>query len=147
MKCNLRSAISVSGKSLSLSILSMVMIGGILPLGAIAAVGVSPSIVAQNPDLQATAEQFVDALAAGDIESARSLLNPLVKKDWSEAMMRQSWQDLIGVTGAFQERLSSQVEDQVVLVSVKFENTTNDIIVIFDESGQIIGFDFPKIEG
>jgi Protein of unknown function (DUF3887) len=147
MKCNLRSAISVSGKSLSLSILSMVMIGGILPLGAIAAVGVSPSIVAQNPNLQATAEQFVDTLAAGDIESARSLLNPLVKKDWSEAMMRQSWQDLIGVTGAFQERLSSQVEDQVVLVSVKFENTTNDIIVIFDESGQIIGFDFPKIEG
>ena len=147
MKCNLRSVISVSGKSLSLSILSAVLIGGILPLGAIAAVGVSPSIIAQNPDLQATAEQFVDALATDDIEGARSLLNPLVKKDWSEAMMRQSWQDLLGVTGAFQGRLSSRVEDLVVLVSAQFENTTNDIIVIFDESGQIIGFDFPKMDG
>lgn len=145
MKCNLRSAILVSSKALSLSIFSAVMVGGILPLTAIAAIGVSPSIVSQNPDLQATAEQFVDALAADDIQTAHGLLNPLVKKDWSEPMMRQSWQDLIAVTGAFKERLSSTVEDQVVLVTVQFENTTNDIIVIFDESGLITGFDFPKM--
>jgi Protein of unknown function (DUF3887) len=147
MKCNLRSAMSVSSKALFLSILSSVMVGGILPLTAIAAGEVSPSIVAQNSDLQVTAETFVDALATDDIETAHALLNPLVKKDWSETMMRQSWQDLIAVTGAFQERLSSKVEDRVVLVTVQFENTTNDLIVIFDESGQIIGFDFPEVEG
>jgi Protein of unknown function (DUF3887) len=146
MKCNLHSAISVSSKALSLSILSCVMVGGILPLTAIAAVGVSPSIVVQNLDLQTTAETFVDALATDDIETAHALLNPLVKKDWPEPMMRQSWQDLIAVTGAFQERLSSKVEAQVVLVTVQFENVTDEIIVIFDESGQITGFDFPTME-
>ncbi|MGB3238642.1 MAG: DUF3887 domain-containing protein [Geitlerinemataceae cyanobacterium] len=127
--------------------LSAVLVGGIVPPGAIAAVAASPSVVAQNLDIQATAEQFVDSLAVDDIESAHNLLNPLVQKDWSEDMMQQSWQDLLAVTGEFQERLGSQVEGQVVLVTVEFESVTNDVIVIFDESGQIIGFDFPKMEG
>jgi Protein of unknown function (DUF3887) len=147
MKCHLRSAISVAGKSLSLSILSVLLVGGHPPLATVAAEVESPSIVAQDPDIQATAEKFVDALAVDDIEGARALVNPLVKKDWSEAMMRQSWQDLLAITGAFQERLSARVEDGVVIVNIQFENMTKDVIVIFDESGQITGFDFPQTEG
>lgn len=147
MKCNLPSVLSISSKALSLSILGLVLVGGNLSQGAIAAESGSPTIVAQTLTVQAKAEQFIDALATDDIAGAREFLNPQIKKDWSEAMMRQSWQDLLAVTGAFQQRLSSQVDGEVVLVTIQFETTTNDAIVIFDQSGQITGYDFPKMEG
>lgn len=143
MKCHLRSLVSVAGRLLALP--SMVLlVGGMLPGEAIATDVASPALVAQNADTQAIAEMFVDALAAGDIEGAREFVNPLVKKDWSESAMRQDWQDVLAMAGAFQNRLSSRVENEVVIITAQFENKTSDIFVIFDESGQVTGFDIPE---
>ncbi|HIK32389.1 MAG TPA: DUF3887 domain-containing protein [Oscillatoriales cyanobacterium M59_W2019_021] len=141
MKSHLRSLVC---RLLALPSMAL-LVGGMLPPGAVATELTTPAIVAQTADIQTTAEQFVDALAAGDIESAREFLNPVVKKDWSESAMRQNWQDVLAMTGAFQNRLSSRVENEVVIVTAQFENQTNDILVIFDESGQVIGFDVPEM--
>ncbi|MDY6937424.1 MAG: DUF3887 domain-containing protein [Cyanobacteriota bacterium] len=112
----------------------------------------SSSSIVQAPSLQSLAEEFVDAMATDDMERARGFLHPTLQEELSTEDLRQNWEELIAVTGKFQERLSSSaVEDpsgneNLVLVSIRFANVTDDLIVIFNDEREAIGFDFPEVE-
>lgn len=104
-------------------------------------------ILQLNDNIQAIAEEFVDALATGDYALARRNFHASLKNEVFPADLEQEWQAAQAVNGQFQRRLSSQVRPgistDVVQVSVEFANTTGDILVAF-KSGKISGFDFSQ---
>lgn len=104
-------------------------------------------ILELNDNLQAMAEEFVDALATGDYARARRNFNPRLKTEVFPADLEREWQAAQSVNGEFQRRLSSQVRSgasaDVVQVNVEFANTTDNVLVTF-QSGTITGFDFPQ---
>lgn len=103
-------------------------------------------ILELNDNLQAMAEEFVDALATGDYALARRNFNPRLKTEVFPADLEREWQAAQSVNGQFQQRLSSQVRSgvsaDVVQVNVEFANTTDNVLVAF-QSGKIVGFNFP----
>ena len=104
-------------------------------------------ILQLNDNIQAIAEEFVDALAAGDYALARRNFHPTLKTQVFPADLEQEWQAVQAANGQFQQRLSSQVRPginaDVVQVSIEFENATGDILIAF-KGGRIAGFDFPQ---
>lgn len=104
-------------------------------------------ILELNDNLQAMAEEFVDALATGNYALARRNFNPRLKTEVFPADLEQEWQTAQSVNGQFQRRLDSQVRSgvsaDVIQVNVEFANTTDSILVAF-QSGKITGFDFPQ---
>lgn len=104
-------------------------------------------ILQLNDNIQAIAEEFVDALAAGDYALSRRNFHASLKTELFPADLEQEWQAVQTANGQFQQRLSSQVRPgtsaDLVQVSVEFENTTGDILVAF-KGGRIAGFDFPQ---
>lgn len=104
-------------------------------------------ILQLNDNIQAIAEEFVDALAAGDYALARRNFHPTLKTQVFPADLEQEWQAVQAANGQFQQRLSSQVRPgtsaDVVQVSVGFETATGDVLVAF-KGGRIAGFDFPQ---
>jgi len=104
-------------------------------------------ILQLNDNIQAIAEEFVDALAAGDYALARRNFHSTLKTQIFPADLEQEWQAAQAVNGQFQQRISSQVRPgtstAVVQVSVEFENATGDILIAF-KGGRIAGFDFPQ---
>ncbi|HEY9657524.1 MAG TPA: DUF3887 domain-containing protein [Allocoleopsis sp.] len=98
-------------------------------------------------DIQATAEQFVDALAAGDYGRARVNFHPQLKAELSPQDLQQRWESLQTITGAFQRRLESEVipggDMDVVTVNVEFADRTDSLVIIFQDN-RIAGVDFPR---
>jgi Protein of unknown function (DUF3887) len=91
-----------------------------------------------------TAEQFVDFVATGEFEKARQLMNPILRDGWSASQMREDWDDLQKVAGAYQKRLDTQwVDSDLVLVNLQFLRLSDNLLILFDEQGQISGVDFP----
>jgi hypothetical protein len=104
-------------------------------------------ILQLNDNIQSIAEEFVDALAAGDYALARRNFHPTLKTQIFPADLEQEWQAVQAANGQFQQRFSSQVRPgtsaDLVQVSVEFENVTGDVLVAF-KGGRIAGFDFPQ---
>lgn len=91
-----------------------------------------------------TAEQFVDFVADGEFEKARQLMNPALREGWSAAQMRNNWDTLQKVAGAYQKRLDTEwVDTNLVLVNLQFLRLSDNLLILFDEQGQIAGVDFP----
>ncbi|HEY9643857.1 MAG TPA: DUF3887 domain-containing protein [Coleofasciculaceae cyanobacterium] len=145
----------------SLSGMSLVKFGSLL---LTAAIGISalPAIAQSSPStpsrsadeiaqasqpkpMTTIAEEFVNLAAQGDFAAASQYLHPSLRQTWSPADMQQSWENLEQRTGAFQQVLSfKQADASVVLANTKFENLTDDLVIIFDDSHQwIVGVDFP----
>ncbi len=104
-------------------------------------------ILQLNDNIQASAEEFVDALAAGNYALARRNFHSTLKSTIFPADLEREWQAAQAANGQFQKRLSSEVrpgiETEVVHVSVQFENGIGDVLVVFKQ-GRIAGFDFPQ---
>lgn len=97
-------------------------------------------------NLQQKAEKFVNALSQQKFDDATKDLNQSVKKEWTAFNVQQYWQDLLKQTGKFQKQIkSTQVNQNLVLVTIKFDKVTEDLFVIFDSQGNITGVDFPTI--
>lgn len=91
-----------------------------------------------------TAEQFVDFVADGEFEKARQLLNPALREGWSVAQMRNNWDTLQKVAGAYQQRLDTEwIDENLVLVNLQFLQLSDNMLILFDSQGQIAGVDFP----
>lgn len=90
------------------------------------------------------AEDFVDLVAQGKFDNARLLLNPTLREGWTVAEMRDDWVRLQKVMGEYEQRLTTEVADEnLVLVNLQFEKATDNLLVIFDDQHQISGVDFP----
>ncbi|MBE9040939.1 DUF3887 domain-containing protein [Oscillatoriales cyanobacterium LEGE 11467] len=140
-------------KFLVVATLAITALGSGLTLKAHATKLASPSALTfQAQDYQTSAEQFVDAMARDDMERAREFLHPTLQEELTAEALRQNWQELLAVTGKFQERLSSSTienastNENLVLVSIRFENVTDDLLVIFNNKQEATGFDFPQVE-
>jgi len=90
------------------------------------------------------AERFIDLVAAGKFEEARQLLNPTLREGWTAAQMRDNWEYLQRVIGAYKGRTATHIADNnLVLVDLEFERAADNLLVIFDDQQQIQGVDFP----
>lgn len=97
--------------------------------------------------------KVVGFLAEKDFASARGYLHPYLKKEIFPQQVEQKWEELLLRTGAFQRQVNVQARNRnsienmnVVLVTIDFENLTDELIVIFDNDKRIIGLDFPVID-
>lgn len=90
------------------------------------------------------AEEFVDLVAQGRFDTARLLMNPTLREGWTVAEMQDNWAQLQKVMGGYQQRLTTEVVDEkLVLVNLQFERAADNLLVIFDDQHQISGVDFP----
>lgn len=108
---------------------------------------IGADLLSLQMDIQTAAEQFVDALAAGDYGRARIHFHPQLKAELSPQDLQQRWESLQRVTGAFQRRLESEVipggDMDVVTVNVEFADRTDSLVIIFQDN-RIAGVDFPR---
>lgn len=79
----------------------------------------------------------------------RAALSPELQSLWSAEKLQQVWEnDVIVDTGAYKRVVESRVVDAVnadlVFITTEFENTTEEIILTFNEDGQMIAANFPE---
>ena len=103
----------------------------------------------QIEGLEATALDFVKDLAAGRWVVARSKLSLDMQSELAPGDLERKWTKLQKVSGGFRQVKDAVIanqggEQQLVLVAVEFVNTTSNLFVIFDGSGQIINVDISE---
>lgn len=105
-----------------------------------------PPLRAENP--QEIAEAMVDALASNDFIAARRDLHPILKGELSTEDIERKWMGLQSIAGAYQERVMTQVRDagdfDIVVVTLQFEDLSDDLLIFVNEDRQILGVDFPR---
>jgi Protein of unknown function (DUF3887) len=103
------------------------------------------SVATYQNNIQQKAEAFVDALSEKQFDKATKDLNRDMKQAWSSINAKEYWQNLQKSTGKFEKRVKSTVNENLVLVTIQFDKVTEDLFVIFDSQGNIVGVDFPVI--
>jgi hypothetical protein len=93
--------------------------------------------------LQANAEAFVDALFAQKYDLAWQYLAPKVQDENPPNILQRKHDAFLKRTGPFRQRVSARVSGEVVVVKIKFSKLTDDLILIMQPNGKIIGVDFP----
>lgn len=105
-----------------------------------------PPVRTETP--QQLAEALVDSLEIGDFVEARRYLHPILKGELSTQDVEQKWIRLQSLAGAFQERLRTEVRDtgdvQIIEILLRFENMEEELIILVNDSSQIVGVDFPR---
>ena len=105
-----------------------------------------PPLRSETP--QEIAEALVDALASNDFVAARSDLHPILKGELSAENIEQKWMGLQAIAGSYRERVMTQVRDagdfNIVVVTLQFEDLTDDLLVFINDNRQILGVDFPR---
>ncbi|QPN59374.1 DUF3887 domain-containing protein [Synechococcus sp. CBW1002] len=95
-----------------------------------------------------TAVKFIEDLAAGRVLTARSLMSAAMQEEMLPAALQERWQGLQKLTGPFQRVRGSvfagrDETQQLVLVTTQFGQLTDNLFVILNLQGQVIGVDFP----
>jgi dienelactone hydrolase len=94
-------------------------------------------------ELKQEAKDFIYRLVEGDFAGACRRFDNDMAQALPEARLKETWLQLIGQAGAFQEIGSSQaVEKQghrIVTVTCRFEKAPMDVYVVFNPSGHIAG--------
>ncbi|MDS3861815.1 hypothetical protein RIF25_13480 [Thermosynechococcaceae cyanobacterium BACA0444] len=93
--------------------------------------------------LQANAEAFVDALFAQKYDQAWQYLAPQTQAENPPAILQRKGEIFVKRTGDFRQRVSSRVDGAIVVIKVEFSKLTDDLIVIMEPDGKVLGVDFP----
>jgi DNA-binding TFAR19-related protein (PDSD5 family) len=105
---------------------------------------------AQNQALQEKATQIIKLLSDGQYAKAREAVSPKLAVKLSAEQIEQTWQNLIAGTGRLEKIVKSKVINTInadlVVVTVKFQKVTDDFIVTFNKTGEIVGINFPKLD-
>ncbi|MEO1147480.1 MAG: hypothetical protein AAFY26_18000 [Cyanobacteria bacterium J06638_22] len=120
------------------SALGVVGVGSISPTLA----NTTPLVVAQATSNEESAIEFISLIFANQYDAALAYLHPLLRSGGESALAERA-QEFEAQVGEFQEQQGVETVDNVVLVSATFEETSDTIVVIFDEEGLITGVDFP----
>lgn len=98
-------------------------------------------------------DRFVTYLGKGDYPNARGFLGALLKAELFPEDIKQKWETLLKITGAYKRITDTQVhegpsneEANIVIVSIEFEKMNDDMIIIFDSDKRIVGVDFPDLQ-
>ena len=95
------------------------------------------------------ATNFITSLSEGRVVDARSLLIRDLQDEITPQDLLNRWKDLEKFTRSFQRLRGTVVASeggpqQLVLVTTQFQRVTDNLFVIFDAQGHIIGVDFPE---
>ncbi|MBR8832188.1 MAG: hypothetical protein N5P05_000752 [Chroococcopsis gigantea SAG 12.99] len=99
-------------------------------------------------DLEKKAEQLVQWLGLGEYAKVLDAMTPEMRSFWTEEKIRQVWNERVTSTaGSYKRILSSNVVDAVnaklVIVNTEFQNLKDNVVITFNDQGQIAGVDFP----
>jgi Protein of unknown function (DUF3887) len=133
-------------------LLTTVLAAGTLPAQAQQVISQSPS-PSQSPlsqptasDIETSAQQFVDLLAAGDYTSARGLYDANVNV--TPTSIQQTWEDILANSGAYQSQLGARivplenpVGGTIAIVGVKFADATRALFITFNSDRKIVSLD------
>ncbi|MCP9799450.1 DUF3887 domain-containing protein [Synechococcus sp. RedBA-s] len=103
----------------------------------------------KDTPIKQIATAFITAISEGRVLDARSLLYRDLQAEISPQDLLNRWKDLEKYTGSFQRLRGTVVASeggpqQLVLVTTQFQKVTDNLFVIFDPEGHIIGVDFPE---
>ncbi len=96
--------------------------------------------------LEPKAAAFVEQMAAGDFNAAIADFDDTMLKVLPADKLKQTWDQVVGQVGAFQQVLSTRREEQsgfqTVFVTTQFESMKLDIKVTYNAQGQVAGLHF-----
>ncbi|MFM1841724.1 MAG: hypothetical protein RLZZ490_457 [Cyanobacteriota bacterium] len=103
----------------------------------------------QKQDLVQRSEEVITLANQGDFARALSYLAPEVKAYLTPEMLQRVWEtELIEQTGAFESITGSKIIDvinaDIVTLTVKFAQRSEDIQFIFNKSQELIGITLPS---
>ncbi|MCT7956716.1 DUF3887 domain-containing protein [Laspinema palackyanum] len=102
--------------------------------------------IAQATPMVSQAEEFVSLLADGEFNQALQKYDTVARENINTATLETTWQDLVDKSGDFQEIVSTEMvpgeEQDVVLLTTRFEQDTVVLFVIFDGEQQINSFTY-----
>jgi hypothetical protein len=100
--------------------------------------------IAQATPMVSQAEEFVSLLADGEFNQAFQKYDAIARENITPETLETTWQDLVDKLGDFQEIVSTETEmgdeQDVVLLTTRFEQDTVVLFVIFDREQQINSF-------
>ncbi|WP_254564062.1 DUF3887 domain-containing protein [Oscillatoria sp. HE19RPO] len=103
-------------------------------------------VIAQGTPMVSQAQEFVSLLADGEFNQALQKYDATARENITPETLETTWQDLVEKSGDFQEVVSSETvqgEDQeVVLLTTRFEQDTVVLFVVFDGEQQINSFTY-----
>lgn len=89
---------------------------------------------------------FIDQLVKGDFAAADSTFDATMKRVMPEGKLKDTWNQLLEQTGAFQAQLATTTTIQqgyhIVLVTCRFHRSVMDVRVAFDGRARIAGLFF-----
>jgi hypothetical protein len=89
-----------------------------------------------------TAERFLDLLFSQQYEAATRYISPIVKSEFPADVLREKVEAFQRGAGAFVTRLDSQVEGDIVIVNLRFEQGERTFVISFDENLNILNANY-----
>jgi hypothetical protein len=103
----------------------------------------------EESNIGTIAERAVGLLATQQYEEVRSTLHPDLKEAITAEEIQQQWQQLLQQRGAFRRIVNTRpaqlFDGSLVLVTAAFERGSEDLIVLFNDQQQIVGFDILQL--
>jgi dienelactone hydrolase len=94
-------------------------------------------------DLKPLAETFIDQLVKADFAAATTRLDDAMKNIYTEAKLKEAWQQLAAKAGAFKQRAvvgTTEMQGyKIVIVACQFEQAVINAQVVYNDQGQISG--------
>jgi hypothetical protein len=110
----------------------------------------SPAIAGANlAGLETRAKQIVEWMRTKEYEKVLSTMSPRLRPFWTAEKIGQVWDSqVIDNTGPIRKIVRTKAIDAVnadlVTVTIEFERHTDNVILTFNDAGELIGADFPE---
>jgi hypothetical protein len=149
MELNLHAQLHCS----ALIIMSGLLIGVVsLPARSQEAVTIAQLLDAPSPQTDSSkvvAQNFFTALAQQNFEQAKQYFSPSLKDYGSATQLQQVWQNLLDETGALIEieqiNSTELFGNYTLLVTIRFEKSTQDFVMKLDQNQQITEVNFLQL--
>ena len=106
----------------------------------------------KDDTIEQLANKFVDSLATGDYLAATFNLHPYLKAEFPPETIKQRWENIDKRYGGFKKRLNTESEPgnsakqaDIAIVTIEFNDTIKNMLLIFNSEKQIVGVDFENI--
>lgn len=94
-------------------------------------------------DLKPLAETFIDQLVQADFAAAVTYFDNAMKNIYTEAKLKEAWQQLAAKAGAFKQRAVVRTLElqgyKIMIVTCQFEHAVINTQVVYNDQGQISG--------
>jgi hypothetical protein len=104
----------------------------------------------QPEELENKTEELINWLNEEEFAKVQQALHPDLQPNWTSERIEQKWKELLSQSGSLQRIVDYQVvqtiNSDIVLLTLEFENATNEMLLDFNKGGQIVGVDFPQTQ-